>query len=190
MTINRKVSYDKTYTIKNSSPQSRDLILEHPITAGTTLAFPAEFAERTANLYRFSRTLGANGELSFRVSEESPVAERIVLSQLRTDILVSYASNQELSPQVRAALQRVAELKQRAQSDLEAQRNRLVAEQERIRRNLEAAGNQTQQGQEYLRRLSAADGEIDALDIRIEGARKNVQAAQKELEDHIAGLNL
>jgi hypothetical protein len=196
MTLNRKHIYERTYTIRNASAEPKQLILEHPITPGTTLAEPARFDERTGGLYRFYQTLPANRELVFTVKEEKPYAEKIGLTLAGMDIFAGYASSQEMPAPIRAAMQQAAELKrkadavQNAQADLEAQQARLVSEQDRIRRNLEAAGNQTQQGQEYLKRLIAMDGEIDALTLKIDDARKNTRTAQADLGAYIASLNL
>jgi hypothetical protein len=196
MTINRKLGYEKTYTLRNASGEEKRIILEHPVTAGAELAEPASFEERTGNLYRFTRTLPAGGELSLRVREESPLSERVSLSQLRLESLVSYASNQEIPPPVRAALQRGAELRRETdlrraeQQDLESRRTRLIADQDRARKNLEAAGSQTQQGQDYLRRMTALDEEIDALSSSVEEAARAVRAAQAAYDDYLGSLEL
>jgi hypothetical protein len=196
MTLNRKQIYEKTYTIRSAATESKQLIVEHPITQGTTLAEPAKFDERTDSLYRFAQTLPAGRELVFTVKEERPYAEKIGLNLARIDTLISYASNQEIPAPIRAAMQRAVELKRKAdaaksaQTDLEAQRTRLISEQDRIRRNLEAAGNQTQQGQEYLKRLVAMDGEIDALNGKIDAAQKTAQTAQGDYEAYLGSLSL
>ncbi|MDR0878434.1 MAG: hypothetical protein LBN21_10300, partial [Treponema sp.] len=196
MTISRRQSYEKVYTIKNSSAESKKLIIEHPITAGTTLAEPAKFDERTGTVYRFTKDLPKTGELAFTVREEMPLSERITLAQLRPETFLSYASNQEIPARVRTALQKAVELKQKAdeetasQQALETQKTRLVSDQARIRQNLEAAGNQTQQGQEYLKRLVSMDSEIDTLNNKIEDARNKVKQAQSAYENYLGGLNL
>ncbi|MDR2103873.1 MAG: hypothetical protein LBP42_07215 [Treponema sp.] len=196
MTINRKQGYEKVYTLRNASEEAKRLILEHPITGAAALTEPKDFKERTSSLYRFERTLPGGRELTLTIREETPLSERIVLSQLRPESLAAYAVNGEISPAVREALQRALELKQLADeaqtalSTLENQKNRLVTEQERIRRNLEAAGSGTQQGQEYLRRLSLTDGEIDALYAAIETAEKNLLAARQTYETYLGSMEL
>jgi hypothetical protein len=196
MVINRKVYHERTYTVRNASGEEKRIILEHPLTRGTSLAEPASFEERTGELYRFKRTLPPGGELSLRVREESPVSERISLSQLRLESFVSYASNQEIPSPVREALGRAVELRQAADQaqtelqDLDSRRERLVSEQDRIRRNLEAAGGQTQQGQDYLRRMTAMDGELDALASARDEAVSKRRAAQAAYEAYLDSLNL
>ncbi|MDR1948377.1 MAG: DUF4139 domain-containing protein [Spirochaetaceae bacterium] len=196
MTISRKIRYEKTYTFRNASGEAKRLILEHPVTPGAALVEPASFTERTAAVYRFAQTLPADRELTVTVREESPLDEGISLSQLRLETFAAYASNQEIPPAVRAALQKAVDLKRKAdetkqaENDLEARRTRLMADQDRIRRNLEAAGNQSPQGQEYLKRLVSLDAEIDALASEAETAAQNTRAAQREYENYLAALEL
>jgi hypothetical protein len=196
MTITRKIGYEKTYTFKNAAGETKRLILEHPITPGASLAAPPVFDERTDSLYRFVRSLPAGREFSLTVREERPISEGISLSQLRPETFIAYASNQEIPPQVRAALQRALELKQEADSavrshtDLEEQRTRLIGEQDRIRQNLEAAGKDSPQGQEYLRRLVNMDGEIDDLTAQADRAHKNAREAQRAYDDYLGSINL
>jgi hypothetical protein len=196
MTINRKAVSERVYTFKNSSGEDKRLILEHPLTAAATLIEPASFYERTDSLYRFELTLKAGEERTVAVREERPLAEGIILAQLRPDAFVSYVSNQEIPEGIRRALQQGVELRQQAETAradlaaLEARLTRLTAEQDRIRQNLEAAGNQTPQGQEYLRRMALLDADIDTLNGSIAGAEEKVRTAQGAFESYLAGLSL
>ncbi|MDR0475152.1 MAG: DUF4139 domain-containing protein [Treponema sp.] len=196
MTITRRQTSERIYTVRNASAENKQLVIEHPVTVGASLSEPVSYDERTPAFYRFNRTLQAKAELQFTVKEEMPLSERITLSQLRPDAFVSYTTNQEIPANVRAALQRAVELKQKAdgaaaaKQDIENQCSRLVSEQDRIRRNLEAAGNQTPQGQEYLRRMAALDSEIDALNKSLSNAEAEVRKAGKDYEDYLMGLNL
>jgi hypothetical protein len=196
MTINRKQRYEKAYTFRNASGEVKRLMVEHPITPGTNLTEPGSFTEKTDTLYRFLQTLPPGEALRFIVTEERPLTEGIMLSQLALGSLVSYVSNQEIPPAVRSALQQAITLKQKADeakqslTNLENQRKRLIAEQERTRKNLEAAGNQTQQGQDYLKRLTAQDEEIDGLDKAITAAEQGVQTAQNEYDAYLGELIL
>jgi hypothetical protein len=196
MTLNRTLSYERIYNFRSASSGERRIILEHPITPGTSLAEPADYRERTGRVYRFEQALPAGGEGSLRVREESPTAERITLTQLRLESLLSYVSNQEIPADARALLVRAVELKRgadaadQARADIEARRSWLITEQDRIRRNLEAAGNQSPQGQEYLKRLSAMDGEIDALTLELDRAARDARSARESYENYLGSLEL
>jgi hypothetical protein len=196
MTITRKISYEKTYTFKNASGETKRLILEHPISPETSLAEPGAFDERTDSLYRFVRLLPADREFTLTVREERPVSEGIALSRLGPESFIAYVSNQEIPAQVRAVLQRAVELKRdadgalRTHTELEEQRARLSSGQDRIRQNLEAAGRDSPQGQEYLRRLVSMDGEIDDLSARVDRAYKNAREAQSAYDAYLDSIDL
>ncbi|MCL2478784.1 MAG: DUF4139 domain-containing protein [Treponema sp.] len=196
MTINRRQDYVKTYSIRNSSGTDKKIIIEHPITPGTTLAEPGSFDERTANLYRFSSPLPANQETTLRVREVMPVSESITLSALRPDSFLSYSTNQEIPANVRDALSKAIDLRMRidaattVQQALESSRTDLYAEQDRIRQNIDAAGNQSPQGLDYLKRLAALDTDIDSINAQISAAQTDVQNAKQDYDNYIANINL
>jgi hypothetical protein len=196
MTVVRKTVYRKTYTIKNASAENKKLILEHTFITGTELSEPASFDERTGTLYRFKRDLPGNGEITVRVSEESPRSERVVLSQTRDDVILGYVSNQELSREARDKLRGAVELKQgyataeTAMEEIQRERSRQESEQDRVRKNLEAAGSESVLGQEYLKRLSGLDDAIDALNLRADEARNATREARLAYEKYLAELSL
>jgi len=196
MTVNRRQIYERTYTVRNAAPEAKKLIIEHPITGGATLTEPKSYLEKTNSLYRFALNLPANGELTFKTVEESPVSERVVLGQLRPENLVSYSTNQEIPANVRAALSRAVELRQKcdtakqAQTELESRRTRLIADQDRVRQNLNAVGPASDLGKDYMKRMTSLDKDIDSLNTEIEKAAALVRSTQKDLDDYIAGLKL
>jgi hypothetical protein len=195
MTISRNVNYSRTYTFINSGSESKLLVTEHSKTANTELVSP-KADEQTTTAYRFNVTLPANRQTVLTVTEQRPLSERITLSPLRLDALISYSSNQEIPANVREAFARAVELKRASDSadltvkEITERRERLISDQDRIRKNLEAAGNQTQQGQEYLRRLVSLDGEIDAIVKDIEKANANAKSAKDAYEKYLAEINL
>ncbi|MDR1618492.1 MAG: DUF4139 domain-containing protein [Treponema sp.] len=194
MTISRRQIHERKYTVKNASSATRDLIIEHPVTRGASLAEPAEPLEQTAGAYRFAGTVKAGEEFVLTVREETLLSERVGLLQTRPETLLAYSTNQEIPPHVRAVLRRAVELKKAADTDQTAagetgrRREDRIGEQERIRANLEAAGNGTAQGQEYLRRLAALDTEIDRLAEEFEAAREKAKASQKVYEDYLSSI--
>ncbi|MDR0624485.1 MAG: DUF4139 domain-containing protein [Treponema sp.] len=196
MTISRKQVYAKTYTVRNAAGEAKQILIEHPVTPGAELAEPAAPPEKTPSAYRFLQSLPAKGELIFTVREERPFEERISLIQQRPETLLSYVSNQEIPPHVRAVLQKALDLKREADAaqsaldSVQTRRDFLVSEQDRIRRNLEAAGNQSPQGQDYLRRMVQLDGDLDRLTAEVDGAEKKAQGAQKAYEEYLGALKL
>jgi len=195
MTITRSQEYLRTYTFKNNSAQDKLLLIEHPKTPGAKLESPSA-EEETPDVYRFTVTLPAKGELAVNVRESRPTMERVTLLQLRPDAFLSYASSQELPANVKEVLQQAVNLRssfnsaQTAVTEAERQRSGFVSEQDRIRKNLEAAGGTTQQGQEYLKRLISLDDSIDKIDQELQKLREDARTAQKAYEDYLGNLKL
>jgi len=196
MTINRKYTETREYSLRNASAKERRIIIEHPFVYGASLVQPAKYDERTDRLYRFSLNLAAGAETKFAVREQSPAQETVLLSDLQLDTILYYRSSGEIPAKVRAALDKAVEFKksaddaQRALANLETQKKDKIAEQDRVRKNLEAAGTESQQGKEYLKRLAATDTEIDALAAKIDAARKDVQDKKDAYSNYLSNLTI
>jgi hypothetical protein len=196
MKLSRKNISEKTYTIRNSGPSEKKLIIEHPKTRGAALTEPAAFDEQTDSLYRFTRNIAAGAVLNFNVSEETTVSEANTLSQINDSAFAAFATNSEIPAAVRAAFSKALSLKQaatdaaKALGEAEARRDRLAADEERIRLNIEAAGKDSEQGQEYLRRLAAQDAAIEAQNGVIDAARSAVDEAEAAYGDYLNSLEM
>jgi hypothetical protein len=196
MTVTRTVSYERLYTVKNSSLEAKTIVIEHPITRDAKLIKPSEADGKTDSLYRFRQKAAPGQTLIFSVLEERPLLEAVELAKIRADSLAVHAANAELPKNVRSALENAVKIQgkiadaQTALSRLESEKTALFAEQERVRQNLQAAGNQSTQGQNYLLRLTALDDQIAAILARIESAKTTLYDLQKELSDYIASMNL
>jgi hypothetical protein len=157
---------------------------------------PANYEEKTANLYRFKYELPARGELKTLVKEESPRQETVALASLSLDSLLGYCTNSEIPAAARSALTKAAGLQRKvsaalkALDELQARQKRSVDEESRIRENLKAVGVSSPQGQSYAQRLSTLDASIDAFNADIDKAGQTLSAAQKELADYLDGLTL
>ncbi|MDR1929063.1 MAG: DUF4139 domain-containing protein [Treponema sp.] len=195
MTIVRRLSHQRTYTVKNASEEAKRLIIEHGITSGAALTEPVSFLEKTDRVYRFLQDLPAGGEISFTVKEEIPLSERVVLGGLSLNALIAYSSGGELPPAARAALAGAVELRQgadaagQALAEKESLRQRLIAEQDRVRNNLAAVGPSTEPGRDYLKRMTAMDGEIDGVNGEIGEAERLAREARRRFEEYIASLS-
>ncbi|MCL2380550.1 MAG: DUF4139 domain-containing protein [Treponema sp.] len=196
MTISRRQSHERVYTIRNASDEERRIIIEHPVIPGAELVQPANAEERTAALYRFNRTIGARETLTLTVREETPISEQVTLAHLHENAFLHFATSHEIPANVRAVLTRAIELRRIAaaaaavQSELERERAWLISEQERTRHNLEAVGVQSPQGQEFLNRLVALDNEIGGFTARVNEAAREAQRTRSEYEDFLAAITI
>jgi hypothetical protein len=87
MTVNRRLVTRRVYMVKNAAAENKRLIIEHPISQGYKLTEPASFLEQTAQVYRFAQSLPANGEITFTVTEETPLSQSITLGGISPSIL-------------------------------------------------------------------------------------------------------
>ena len=191
MTINSRNITQKTYTIRNASNEARNVLVEHNISEGYKLLAPDAFYEKTAKVYRFKIEAPPEQEIKFTCKEEKMLCEEIRLINLNPSRLVSYITSGEIPLNVRLALQKAIDLKNKT-TDLKAEieklkedRIRIIADQERIRHNLEAAGSSSSQGQKYLERLVAMDAEIDMLDEEISGTEESVETSERKYNSYL-----
>jgi hypothetical protein len=196
MIFSRRVTHTRTYSFRNASASPRQMFVEHRITSGSELVEPVKYEEKTDSLYRFMLPLSASGQSSLTVRERLPAQERIVLSSLGTEPLLSWASSSELPVRFRDALRTAIELRKKAEdarrllTELQARRTELGNEQARIRQNLAAVGRDSTQGQQYLKRLMDSETELDSLASRAEDARVASQTAQSAYENYLGNLSL
>jgi hypothetical protein len=199
MTISRRQGFEKIYRFRNTAPEAKTIVVEHPVNGGAALVEPEHYDEASTAAYRFIREIPAGGrepgEAELRVREERVVSQQVTLLGLHPQALLSYSTNQEIPAGVRALLAEAVERKRRAEdaekagTETEDRRNERAAEQDRIRKNLEAAGNGTPQGQDYLLRLTSLDEEIDRLNGELERRRAEIREARDAYESYLRNLS-
>jgi len=69
----------KTYHIKNRSPKTRTLVIEHPVQDAWKLVEPTKPADRTRDVYRFQVTVPANTAKEFKITEEQARTDQFAL---------------------------------------------------------------------------------------------------------------
>jgi hypothetical protein len=196
MTFARRVTWTRSYSFGNVASEAKKIVVEHPITPGTSLVEPKTFDEKTPTLYRFTLPLPASGTATLVVKESSPEEERITLAALDSDAFVAYASSKEIPAQIRDALRKAIDLKgkaddaDRALADLQSRKTDLVSDEARIRENLQAVGRDSPQGQQYMKKLSDSETAIDKLGARIDDAGATSKRAHEAYEAYIAALDL
>jgi hypothetical protein len=196
LNITRKTSYEQTYTFNNSSENEKTIIIEHPKLSGATLSSQIKADEETNSVYRFNKILPAKKRTNFVVAEESPSEERYSLANFSVDSFFSYASNMELNQNVRAALNKLAELKretEKAKTLLNEAQDTLKTfqdEQQRIRNNITAVGPETEAGKTYINRLTALDDSIDTATREYRALQDSVKEKTKAFTDYLERLEI
>lgn len=196
MSIQRRQSFTRLYRLANSGEGRRVLLLDHPIRGGSTLRQPAQFEQKTATDYRFRIDVPKTEGETFKVVEEMPVAENFTLLNFSRGQFLSYTSNQEISPRVREALQRAADIRGRIETlaqdirELERQRNQVIANQQRTRDNLASVGRETSQGRRFLDQLMQQEDQIENFGKQINDKNESQKSTQQELERYLSTLNV
>lgn len=195
LTITRTQKKKTVYQVKNTTGENRSIVIEHPITSGTTLVEPKKPAEQTASLYRFNLDVASGKTAMYTVKEDRPVSETVVLLQQNTDTLLYYATSGSVPADIRKALEKAVEFK-RSIADREAtmsvrtrERNEQITEQDRVRSNIHTVGTASRQGQDYLKRLAEIDEIIDRLTEEITKDRETLLQQQKQYQGYLESLS-
>lgn len=193
--VSRLISYTQTYAILNKADAKRPLIIEHPFAAGRKLLEPEKYEEKTPALYRF-RLAADKGKTDFTVREEQVQMQSIELLPCAPGDFLRYTKNAEISPKVKDALIKAAEMKgmladlQRQLEEKTRQMATIKDGQERLRRNIDTAGNNTDLGRRYLAKLSAEEDQIEKLDTALVELRGQIEAQQTALADYLKNLTV
>jgi len=193
----KDLSWTQTYRFTNTGAEARTLLIEHPVRTERTLLEPKSPAEKTPDTYRFLVNAPASGTAELVVKEARTVVETQGLAGWRGDqILALIQGSGPLSPAAKAALQKLADLKVKADiaaqdvASVAQQKTETEASQGRIRDNLEAVGRDSAQGQTYLKRLMDSETKIDLLTQQLVTGRATQAAAQKDLDDSLRNLTV
>jgi hypothetical protein len=185
-------------TITAPSDQPRLVLVEIPKDGDRTLTLEGSppGIEETAAAWRVPVPLRA-GEVR-RLSAYIDRLERRQTTLLADDaqVVVRLLNEQALTPSARAALQRIAELRQDAAakrstvSQLKAQQAAILQDEDRIRRNLAAVPANDALHARLTRALDADETKLDQLGQAIEQATAAADTAHQLLADAAASLRL
>jgi hypothetical protein len=196
MRVDRSLRRTTTYRVKAAAVPPR-LLIEHPRGYGWTLAAPDPHGvEETPSAYRLPVTFGPDGGAALAVAEERPLEETAGLTDLDDRQLGAFVSSAELDPKLRQALtdlagRRAVVARKRADLDrLKGRRKELVDDEARYRANLAALPQDAALRKNELDKLAAAEAEIDALSTEIDKAAGALTAAETDLSEYIAGLQI
>lgn len=197
ITTRSAVEMKTVYTVNNVDARAKTLVVEHPVTPGVKLVSPAA-AETTANHYRFSMSLPANGGQTLTVVEERELRQTTQVNSLTPDALVSYMENKALSASARKQLEAIAAQKREvAAVDAEAQALNtemagITRDQERIRQNLSAlrqVAGQEQRVQGYAAELQKGDTRMVQARDRQAELQKRKASLEAQVQSLIEGLD-
>jgi hypothetical protein len=196
LTVTRKQTRTLTYTIRNTAPRAKRVLIQQPIAPDFKLLQPTKNVEKTASEYRFLIDVPAKQTSEVKIATERPITQTIALSNLNLNGLLEYTQNAQASPALRAALQGLVTRREKV-TDLQTQRAELEkefatidAEQNRIRQNMQQLDRNSALYKQYVEKLTAQETRIEKVRTEIERLRQTELTAQNELRKFVDDLTL
>ncbi|MBU6400225.1 MAG: hypothetical protein KGS61_07885 [Verrucomicrobia bacterium] len=192
----RKLSETKTYLIRNRDQQAKTVLVEHPFRPDWQLVEPKEPTERTRDVYRFRVKVEPDKTAKLTVREEKQLTEQVRLADTGLDTIQFYLQVRKLSPKLKAALDRVVELRDRLAHTTadRARRERRIGEitqeQGRIRENMARLAQNSELYARYVKKLDQQETELETLRQEIESLRTTEAKQQRELNDYLLNLQV
>lgn len=192
----RKASEEKTYNVRNRDQKRKIVLVEHPFRSDWDLVEPKEKPERTRDVYRFPVTVEPDKTAALAVREEKQFDERVQLINANNDIITYYVRAPKVSANVKDALQRAVQLRDKlGQTSAERGRreqrtNEITQEQGRIRENMAKLTSNSELYVRYVKKLDQQETELEKLREEIESLKSTEAQQQRELNDYLLSLNI
>lgn len=184
------------YTIRNTDPQARDVVIEHPVRPGWKLADGLKPEETSASFYRFRVKVEPGKTAELKVDEVQPLRRSVALSSVTDDQIRIWFNDQTLKPELEQALQRIVAKKneiasfEREIQERQSQVGSINQDQERLRENMKALKGSAEEKallQRYTRELNDQEDKLQAVRgemAKLEGQRnQGRQELDKMLQD-------
>jgi len=186
-----------TYRVAPSGDDDRRLIIEHPRRPGWSLVEPeGDEVELTDSAMRVPVAIVAGEALSFDLTIEQPIVERIALIDMTYNRLQAFAESRDLDAPLRQAFAHLAELRaavdrQHAEINrLEAARGEIYEDQDRLRDNLQRVPRDSDLHQRYLGKMTQQEDSLDQLEVAADQAEDALVAAERALNEAIRELEI
>ena len=196
LVVTRRAISEISYRVRNRDQRVKTVLIEHPFRPQWKLTEPQAATERTRDVYRFALSVEPDAGTTLRVREEQPRQEIVQLTDAGPDVMAYYIRAEQVSLQVKAALQKVVQLRTQLDQTVERlQQNKqhiadIVEEQQRIRHNMERLSRNADLYTRYVRKLDTQETEIEQL--RQEAKRLAAAETQQReaLQTYLLSLEL
>lgn len=192
----RKYVEEYTFNVKNKDDAVRAVLFEHPFRADWTLVTPKDPFERTPQVYRFKVDAKPNETTSLTVREERQGDQYLALSSSGLDTIEFYIRAKVVSPKVREALEKVAQMRNelgntQARKNQQTQRvAQITADQGRVRENLKTVREGTELHERYLKKLTEQENELDEANRLITQYSQQEQQQKEALDQYLLNLSI
>ena len=194
--VTRRATSEISYRVRNRDQHAKTVLIEHPFRPEWKLTEPQAATERTREVYRFALRVEANAGTTLIVREEQPRQQIVRLADAGPDVIAYYIRADQVGPQVKAALQKVVQLRTQLDQTVERlkQNQQRVAdiaeEQKRIRRNMERLARNADLYTRYVRKLDTQETQIEQLRQEIERLTAAATQQREALQTYLLNLEL
>jgi len=191
-----KAQQERIYEIKNNGTKNRTVLVEHPYQPEWTLTSPKEALERTRDAYRFAVPVSAGKSATLSVVQTRTLEQSIALSNLGSDQVALYLKNPVVTPAVKAALQKLVDLQQKAattaaqRAGKEQRVSDIGNDQSRIRANMDRLSQSSDLYKRYVKTLSDEEDELAKLNDDIAKLRDAEAVQRKAVSDYIQTIEV
>jgi hypothetical protein len=191
-----QVRESKTYTIKNRSPQTRTVLIEHPFRNQFQLVSPKKPAERTRDVYRFEVVAESNKPVVQEVVEEQPRVQTLALTNSDDESVRVFIRASASSERVKKVLEEALALKAKVNETRQAVQKEEQAlkvieqDQARMRANMERVPPTSEAYKRYLKKFDDQETEIEKRRAKIVELQEVAEQQRKTYEGFLAGLNV
>jgi hypothetical protein len=192
----RKYVRTTEYTVKNSGPQAKKVLIEYPLDASWKLIKPKKSTEKTRDMYRFAVQAKPGEPATLVVEEERTASQHIGLSNLDDNSIKFYISAKVVSEKVKDALKEIVQRKTELgrltanKQQLEKRIREIGEDQSRIRQNMPQLDRNSDVYKNYVKKFSDQETEIENLRAQIAQLVDQEAALRKALEEYMLGLDL
>jgi hypothetical protein len=194
--FSNKQQQERIYAIKNRGTRNRTVLVEHPLSPDWTLVNPKETAEKTRDMYRFAVPVAPGKTATLDVVETRMVDQSVLLASLGGDQVAVYIRSTVVSAAVKAALQKLVGLQQKA-ADTAAQRSRMESrmseisnDQSRIRQNMDRLNQTSDLYRRYVKTLTDEEDELAQLRDSVARLRDLETSQRRDIDGFIQSLDV
>ena len=186
-----------TYNIHNAAPDTRTVILEHPIHQGYTLDSTPKPEESTPTVDRFRIITAPSATEHLHVGERRVASEYIRLTDRTEDQLILLIKDAGVSPAALQQLQPVFDAHHtvvaldKQITDAQSEINTITQDQNRLRENLKSLKGTPEEkalATRYTGELNQQEDRLAALNQQIANLRTQRVAADQDFQNKLAAV--
>ena len=184
----------RSYTVKNSGQEAKNVLVEYPLDPAWTLVAPKEPSEKTRNMYRFAVNAEPGKPATLEVKEERTSSQQVAINNLDDGTIQFYLNAPAVSDDVKKALRDVVQRKGAIsgvvarRQELERQITVIDQEQKRIRDNMAQLPKDSDLFRRYVTKFTEQEDQIDALRKQVSASVEEEQKLKKSLDEFMLGL--